>query len=100
MNISEELNKAITEQMYIVGCGAWEEIYKVSQVVYDSINDIILVHYRKFQVIPGQYVFYYSKVRTNEFIWHEDQEGSFIKNDKVDWMDINKLNISDLVEEY
>lgn len=100
MNISESINNVASEQLYIIKKDGYEEIYKTSEVTYDATNDIILVNYRKFQVIPGQYTFYYSDIKTNEFIYHVDHEGIFIKNDIIDWVDINKLNLSHLVDEF
>lgn len=100
MDISESINKVASEQMYIIKKDGYEEIYKTSEVTYDISNDIILVNYRKFQIVPGQYTYYYSDIKTNEFIYHVDQDGTFIKNDIIDWIDITKLNLSHLVDEF
>lgn len=100
MDISESINKVASEQMYIIKKDGYEEIYKTSEVTYDAVNDIILVNYRKFQIVPGQYTYYYSGIKTNEFIYHADQDGTFIKNDIIDWINIDHLNLSHLVDEF
>lgn len=101
MEVTKRLNDLVSEQLYIVGKGHYEDIYKIVDIVYDSPNDIILVNYRKFQVMPGQYTFYYSDIRTNEFIYHVDQGQSFIMNDQIDWtsIDAENLDLSSLVIE-
>lgn len=88
MEVIEKINSILTGQICIIKIHGLDVIYKFLNASYDAANDIILISYRKFQVDPNSPIYLYSGIITVEFIYHCESTVS-IKNDTIDWIDIN-----------